>query len=72
MKHSPANLLKTRRFAPLFITQALGAFNDNAFKSALAIVLTYDLAGKTDYNPAVLITIATGVFIAPFFLFSGV
>ena len=72
MHNSPLHLLKTRRYAPLFLTQAFGAFNDNAFKSSLAILLTYDLAEKTGYNPAILITIATGVFIAPFFLFSGI
>ncbi len=34
----------SRRFAPLFVTQFLGAFNDNLLKSALAIVVTYRLA----------------------------
>ena len=38
------SLLTTRRFAPLFVTQFLGAFNDNLLKSALAIFVTYRLA----------------------------
>ena len=37
-------LLDSRRFAPLFVTQFLGAFNDNLLKSALAIFITYRLA----------------------------
>ena len=33
MSHpSQFNLLRTRRFLPFFITQSLGAFNDNLFK----------------------------------------
>ena len=33
-------LLTSRRFAPLFVTQFLGAFNDNLLKSALGIMVT--------------------------------
>ena len=40
-------ILATRRFAPLFVTQFLGAFNDNLLKSALAIVVTYRIADQT-------------------------
>jgi len=36
--------MTTRRFAPLFVTQFLGAFNDNLLKSALGIVVTYRIA----------------------------
>jgi len=39
-------ILKTRRFLPLFITQFLGAFNDNVFKNALAMLITFKLAGR--------------------------
>ena len=35
-------LLTQRRFGPFFWTQFLGAFNDNLFKTALLVVLTYD------------------------------
>lgn len=64
-------LLKTRRFLPLFITQFLGAFNDNAFKNAFVIWYTYDIAVKTGANPATLVTLATALFILPYFLFSA-
>ena len=40
------SLLRSRRFLPLFLTQFLGAFNDNVFKNALVMLITYRLAGK--------------------------
>jgi len=64
-------LLKTKRFLPLFITQALGAFNDNGFKNALIILVTYRLAAQQDFNGPLFITMAAGLFILPFFLFSA-
>jgi acyl-[acyl-carrier-protein]-phospholipid O-acyltransferase/long-chain-fatty-acid--[acyl-carrier-protein] ligase len=64
-------LLTARRFAPLFITQFLGAFNDNLLKSALGIAVTYRFAGQAGMDAATLVMIAGGLFIAPFFLFSG-
>ncbi len=69
--HSQFELLKTRRFLPLFITQALGAFNDNGFKNALVILVTYKLAEAQGLNGPLFITIAAGLFILPFFLFSA-
>jgi acyl-[acyl-carrier-protein]-phospholipid O-acyltransferase/long-chain-fatty-acid--[acyl-carrier-protein] ligase len=56
---------------PLFITQFFGAFNDNLLKNALVILITYTLANRIDYNPQFLVTIAAGVFILPFFIFSA-
>ena len=38
---SQFELLKQRRFAPFFWTQALGAFNDNVFKNALVAMVTF-------------------------------
>ena len=32
--HNQFQLLRERRFLPFFLTQALGAFNDNVFKNA--------------------------------------
>src|SRR3954452_13627084 len=64
-------LLTTRRFVPLFATQFLGAFNDNLLKSAFAIVVTFRLAERAGLEAASLVMIAGGLFIAPFFLFSG-
>ena len=71
MDNSQFALLKSKRFLPLFITQALGALNDNVFKNALAILLVYRLAAEAGLNTAVLATAAGGVFILPFFLFSA-
>jgi acyl-[acyl-carrier-protein]-phospholipid O-acyltransferase/long-chain-fatty-acid--[acyl-carrier-protein] ligase len=64
-------LLAKRYFLPLFITQFLGAFNDNVFKNALIMLITYRLAAEAGYNAQIWVTMAAGVFIAPFFLFSA-
>lgn len=64
-------LLKTRRFLPFFGTQFMGAFNDNLFKNALVVLLTYHAASWTTLKPEVLANLAAGIFILPFFLFSA-
>lgn len=64
-------LLKTRRFAPFFVTQFLGAFNDNLFKNALVVLLTFQAAHWTTLSPGLLANMAAGIFILPFFLFSA-
>ena len=64
-------LLKQRRFAPLFVTQFLGAFNDNLFKNALIVLLTFHAAQWTAIKPELLGNVAGGIFILPFFLFSA-
>lgn len=64
-------LFATRRFLPLFLTQFFGAFNDNLFKNALVILITFRLAEAGGYNAQILITIVAGLFILPFFLFSA-
>src|SRR5260221_720806 len=64
-------LLRSRRFLPLFVTQFLGALNDNFFKNAFVILLTYRLAQEAGLNGQVLVTAAAGLFILPFFLFSA-
>jgi acyl-[acyl-carrier-protein]-phospholipid O-acyltransferase/long-chain-fatty-acid--[acyl-carrier-protein] ligase len=71
MAHNQFDLLKTRRFLPLFITQFLGAFNDNVFKNALVILITYVVAEKAGFNSQIMVTAAAGIFILPFFLFSA-
>src|SRR5205823_5639035 len=65
------DLLKTRRFLPLFVTQFLGAFNDNLFKNALVILITYQMSSTLHMSVEILITIAAGIFILPYFLFSA-
>jgi MFS family permease len=65
------DLLTARRFAPLFATQFLGAFNDNMFKSALAMLLTFRSADSGPIGTGSLVMLAGAVFIAPFILASG-
>ena len=73
MQQSQFHLLKSRRFLPLFVTQFLGAFNDNAYKQALVILVTYGaVSGIPGIDSRVLITVAAGVFILPYFLFSAI
>lgn len=64
-------LLKARRFGPFFATQFLGAFNDNLFKNALVVLLTFQAAQWTTLSIGLLANLAAGVFILPFFLFSA-
>jgi 1-acyl-sn-glycerol-3-phosphate acyltransferase len=65
-------LLKTRRFLPFFLTQFLGAFNDNLFRNALIISVTYGAtAAASSENAGLLANAAQGLFILPFFLFSA-
>jgi acyl-[acyl-carrier-protein]-phospholipid O-acyltransferase/long-chain-fatty-acid--[acyl-carrier-protein] ligase len=71
MAETQFHLLKTRRFLPLFTTQFLGALNDNLFKNALVILATYRLAEQAGMSPQILATLAAGIFILPFFLFSA-
>lgn len=64
------HLLGKRRFMPLFVTQFLGAFNDNLFKTAMILFATYaifqDPRQEGWFNAA-----ATALFILPFFLLSA-
>lgn len=65
------HLLRTKRFLPLFVTQFFGAFNDNAFKNAFLIWYTYDVTSGSGINAPMMVTLAAGLFILPFFLFSA-
>lgn len=64
-------LLSKRRFLPLFITQFLGAFNDNFYKNALVVFITYQIAESLAFQPQVLVALAGGLLIVPMFLFSA-
>ena len=66
-----SGLLRARRFAPLFVTQFLGALNDNVLKNAMVVLLTFQAASWTTIKPELLANLAAGVFILPFFLFSA-
>jgi 1-acyl-sn-glycerol-3-phosphate acyltransferase len=65
------SLLKERRFGPFFGTQFLGAFNDNLFKNALIVLLTFQATQWTSMKPELLANLAAGMFILPFFLLSA-
>lgn len=65
------SLLRTDRFLPLFVTQFLGALNDNVFKNALTILVLFRIADQSGGNGQILVTLAAGIFILPFFLFSA-
>ncbi|MBE1526058.1 MFS family permease [Sphingopyxis sp. OAS728] len=63
-------LLKQRRFLPLFVTQLLGAFNDNLFKNAMVLFVVYGVFNSEEQE-TLFSAVATGVFILPFFLLSA-
>jgi MFS family permease len=65
------NLLKTKRFLPLFITQFLGAFNDNFFKNALVILIAFQHHHILGLAPKEMVALSAGIFILPFFIFSA-
>lgn len=69
-QNSQFALLKNRRFLPFFITQCLGAFNDNVFKQSLILAILYKLAFSEDHAK-VLVNLCAMLFILPFFLFSA-
>ena len=68
---SQFSLFRSRRFTPMFFTQFLGAFNDNFFKQALLLLLTYSAAAKLGSSVSLLNNLAAMLFILPFFLFSA-
>lgn len=66
------SLLKEKRFLPLFLTQFLGAFNDNVFKNALIMLLTFNAAIlPKEMTSAVAVNISSALFVLPYFLFSA-
>ena len=68
---SQPRLLLERRFLPFFITQFLGAFNDNVFKNALIILIAFQGAQFSNVATNTLTNLSAGLFILPFFLFSA-
>ncbi len=70
-ERSQFGLLATRRFAPFFFTQLAGAFNDNLFKNALVLLVAFSGAYASGAGRDVLINLAAGLFVLPFFLFSA-
>ena len=69
MAHNQFDLLTQRRFLPFFVTQCLGAFNDNVFRQAIIGLLFW-----MDASPAqrtLYASLAPAIFILPYFLFSA-
>ncbi|MCJ8162294.1 MFS transporter [Acinetobacter zhairhuonensis] len=65
------NLLSTRRFLPMFVTQFLGALNDNVYKQALLLVITYGWINQQSASVSTLNNLAALLFILPYFIFSA-
>ena len=64
------SLLRQRRFAPFFFTQFLGAANDNLFKFAFTVLVTYQL--QVSWLDAKMAGLVIGaLFILPFVLLSA-
>ena len=64
------HLIRQRRFLPLFVTQLLGAFNDNLYKNAMLLFVVYSVY-KSEGQETRFSAIASGLFILPFFLLSA-
>ena len=64
-------LLLERRFLPFFLTQFLGAFNDNVFKNALMILFAFKAASWISLDKNLVQNTGQVVFILPFLLFSA-
>lgn len=61
----------SNELSALFWTQLYGALNDNLFKSALVILITYKNIGLFGVSPASMVALCGGIFILPFFLVSA-
>ncbi len=70
MAHNQFSLLGTRRFAPFFLTQLLGAFNDNVFRNATLALITVHM-GLNTADQSTYTNLAPALFILPFFFFSA-
>jgi MFS family permease len=65
------SLLLSRRFGPLFATQFLSAFNDNAVRNALVLMIAYRADAAAQFSAQIMIPLAAGLFMLPFFLCSA-
>jgi len=64
-------LLKERRFLPFFLTQFLGAGNDNVFKYAFTLLVTYRAHEFSRLETAQSVQLIAALFVLPFLLFSA-
>ena len=56
---------------PLFCTMFLGAFNDNVFRTALVTYVTFRADNLSDATKTLMVSLAVGLFMLPYFLFSA-
>ncbi len=63
--------LNSKNFLPLFITQCLNAFNDNAFKNSLILLITYESLSGLGFSSKEIISLASFLFTLPYLLFSS-
>ncbi len=64
------NLMRKRRFLPLFLTQLLNALNDNLYKNAMVLFVVYQVYDSPEAE-TLISGVATAVFVLPFVLFSA-
>ena len=69
MAYSQFELLRQRRFAPFFVVQSLGAFNDNVYRQAIIGMLFW--MGVPAEQRTLYTNLAPALFILPYFLFSA-
>ncbi len=65
-------ILTSRSFLPLFVTQAISAFNDNAVRNGIAILITFDLAVRFGFDATLFVQAGLALFMLPYFLFSAI
>jgi len=65
------SLLAKRRLGPMFVVQFFGAFNDTLLKFAMLFLATFTIYATAPHKVDMLATIAGGIFILPYFLFSA-
>jgi acyl-[acyl-carrier-protein]-phospholipid O-acyltransferase/long-chain-fatty-acid--[acyl-carrier-protein] ligase len=67
------SLFKQKRFLPLFLTQFLGAFNDNMLRNALVVLVTFKLAsGQLPFDANIITVVASGLLVLPYIIFSSI
>ncbi|MCL1140551.1 MFS transporter [Shewanella pneumatophori] len=64
-------MIFSRRFLPYFVTQCLGALNDNVFKNVLLLLVAYSQVDELPIDVNLFVNLAAGLFILPFLLFSA-
>lgn len=70
MNSNQLELLKSKRFLPLLLTQFMVAFNDNFFRNALITFITFKTFDIPESSKSLMVTISIGLFMLPYFLFS--